>query len=302
MTVSAHSRECSREIVCCKSDMSGHVYCGTFGCQEKHTFVWKSSSYLPNGAFLCNYRISHGYFSSGLLPSQYERFVEASGIGKISKRQMDYLVKSYSDCVAKEAKESCDQALAEEKSHYGEGEGITIITDARHGWRKNAKDTDVVCIGYESHKVLYNSHVTTVDDPCTQRHEILGTRRIYDHLESSKIKISTHVHDSNASINKFIRENKPATSNQNDTWHAGVSLKKAVCAITKGAQYKHGVTWHRELQDKATNIITHVHWAMRNCENDPANLRNSLDNIVNHYQNIHESCHPSSRCKTDPNY
>ena len=57
-------------------------------------------------------------------------------------------------------------------------DGITVMSDARHGWRKNARDTSVVVIGDKTHKVLNHTHVTNADDPVTQRHETLGTKKV----------------------------------------------------------------------------------------------------------------------------
>ena len=54
-----------------------------------------------------------------------------------------------------------DQALKEEIGMSEENCGaIAILTDARHGCRRNAKDTNVVCIGNQTHKVLREEHVT----------------------------------------------------------------------------------------------------------------------------------------------
>ena len=72
--------------------------------------------------------------------------------------------------------------------------GIDISTDARHGWRKNAKDTSVVAIGEKTKKVLDCVHVTKKDDPVTQRHEVLGTKKIYEHL-SAYSAINVHAHE-----------------------------------------------------------------------------------------------------------
>ena len=47
-------------------------------------------------------------------------------------------------------------------------DGINSMSDARHGWRKNAKDTSVVTIGEKSHQVLHHAHVTKQDDHVTQ--------------------------------------------------------------------------------------------------------------------------------------
>jgi diacylglycerol kinase len=47
---------------------------------------------------------------------------------------------------------------------YEDFETIDIMTDARHEWRKNAKDTSVVAIGEKTHKFLKCEHVTKTDD------------------------------------------------------------------------------------------------------------------------------------------
>ena len=67
--------------------------------------------------------------------------------------------------------ESIEQALHEEIGSYEDVDGIDIMTDARHGWRKNEKDTSVVAIGEKSHKVLQCVHITKQDDIVSQRHE-----------------------------------------------------------------------------------------------------------------------------------
>jgi hypothetical protein len=68
--------------------------------------------------------------------------------------------------------------LLEEVASYEDFETIDIMTDARHEWRKNAKDTSVVAIGEKTHKVLKCEHVTKTDDLVTQRHEKIGTERM----------------------------------------------------------------------------------------------------------------------------
>jgi hypothetical protein len=62
---------------------------------------------------------------------------------------------------------------------YDDLETIDIMTDARHGWHNKAKDTSVVAIRENTHKVLKCEHVTKTDDLVTQRHEKIGTERIY---------------------------------------------------------------------------------------------------------------------------
>lgn len=170
------------------------------------------------------------------------------------------------------------------------------MSDARHGWRKNAKDTSVVAIGEKSHKVLSCQHVTKSDDVISQRHEKLGTVKIYQHLKDQEVNIGVHAHDRNLSINKFIREECDSES-QNDTWHAVKSMKAALKKISSGPAYLDGKTWSSQLDDKVEPISTHFHWAIRNCDEDPEKMKSLLLNIVEHYKNNHQACHGSSRCK-----
>ena len=122
------------------------------------------------------------------------------------------------------------------------GEAITILIDARHSCRKNAKDTNVVCIGNKTYEVRREEPVTRERDAITQRHEFLGTRRLFDYFDSyisslgCPVRISKHVHDRNASLNTFIREERLETLNQSDTWHAAKSLENEISKVGKGSR------------------------------------------------------------------
>ncbi|CAC5400295.1 unnamed protein product [Mytilus coruscus] len=61
-------------------------------------------------------------------------------------------------------------------------------------------------------------HVTKADDVVSQRHERIGTDRVYTYLAEKEVAVGVHCHDRNLSINKYIREETDAI-NQNDTWH-----------------------------------------------------------------------------------
>ena len=56
--------------------------------------------------------------------------------------------------------------------------GIDIITDARHGTRKISAFSDVVALGDTTHKVVAIQTVSKKDDPCSQRHELIGVKNI----------------------------------------------------------------------------------------------------------------------------
>ena len=119
------------------------------------------------------------------------------------------------------AQETISTALSEEVSAEGSHEcdhdkvisGINILTDARHSWRKNAKFSDVVCLGSRTHKVLKLETISKEDDFCSQRHELIGVKRIYQYFDSQSIAVKTHAHDNNSSVSKFIRTERQPTEN-----------------------------------------------------------------------------------------
>ena len=176
------------------------------------------------------------------------------------------------------------------------------MTDARHACRKNSYNSDITALGQITHKVLSYQYVTKRQERCSQKHEICGTKRIYEDLESKKVVVRCHSHDRNAAISSFLERDKPNIIDCLDTWHAGKEVKKAVSKVAKGTKKNHGITWHRELNDKTAGVKTHTYWAMKNCEGSVQRFISSLDNIVNHYQNRHEGCHHTSRCRIEPNY
>lgn len=300
-----HGSSCKKHLKVKKIHQKGHVVTTHFFCDEQndHSFLWSSSPYLPNQEYLVNNRVKHGFTCSGMLPSHYVRFTEGAGIGKISKQSRQKFFNEMKEHIQREYDDSTHTATLEEVAAYENEElgTINIMSDARHGWRKNAKDTSVVAIGEKSHKVLSCQHVTKSDDVISQRHEKLGTEKIYRHLKDQEVNIGVHAHDRNLSINKFIREECDSES-QNDTWHAVKSMKAALKKISSGPAYLNGKTWSSQLDDKVEPISTHFHWAIRNCDEDPEKLKSLLLNIVEHYKNNHQACHGSSRCKKDPNY
>lgn len=301
--VTNHAKICKSPLTVKSTDVKGHVGVCKLFCDEKHELLWCSSPYMGD-KFLGNLRMAHGFYVSGILPNQYQRLCQAANIGTIGETTFSSIFQNYSPVVSDLVKDSCDTALMMEVGLYERmHEGIDIVTDARHGTRKNSMFTDVVCLGAITHKCLRVETVSKVDCPSAQKHELIGTERIYDYLNSlDGVHVRVHCHDRNTSVNKFIRSRGVDAESTNDTWHATKNIAKEVKAICSGPRYKEGVTWHPELSDKAGSIKTHLYWAMKNCDQDPEKLKLSLLNIVNHYKDEHEHCSETSRCKTDPNY
>lgn len=70
------------------------------------------------------------------------------------------------------------------------------------------------------------------------------------------VTVHLHAHDRNASINKFIREERPDTTNQNDTWHAAKAAEKEISKVAKGPKKNHRCSWHEELTKSIPCVYT----------------------------------------------
>ena len=304
----SHGQHCSNELQVQKVQYSGHVGILRLACkQNTHNLMWSSSPYSTNQKHLVNLRIQHSLACSGMLPSHYMRFVREAGIGYIGKKARSQFDRVHQTAITAEYHDSTDTATHIEigMNDFEDActfSGVAIITDARHGWRKNAKDSSISTIGMLSHKIMHHQHVTKADHPVTQNHERLGTELVYEHFAANGIPIAIHAHDRNMSINKYVREQQPNTINQNDRWHAIKAVKKRMTEVASGPAYKRGVTWDPELDDKIEAVGNHFYWAVDNCQGDCIVLKSYLNNIQDHYRNHHERCHPTSRCRRDPNY
>ena len=120
-TVSSHIRrnqQCRGAVFTGNiSYMKGHCAVVSYTCGHCQLDLpnWQSSPYLPNQKFLVNYRMAHGFYSSGILPSQYERFMEAANIGcmndKYLKNNFSGLAPSYLTATHDEYGDSCRMSL-----------------------------------------------------------------------------------------------------------------------------------------------------------------------------------------------
>ena len=122
----------------------------TFQCartQDSHTYRWTSSPYLPNDTFLVNHRVNHAVVCSEMLPVHYTQVSKASCFGVISKSKRKRLTQGYSNSLQAVYNSSLEESLHMKIGSYEDLGGIDIMTDARHGWRKKAKDSSVVELG-----------------------------------------------------------------------------------------------------------------------------------------------------------
>ena len=189
-----HGQICPRPLQLKKVVQRGHVVSTILLCRDHHRYRWSSSPYVLNSQnYLINLKLLHGFTMSGMLFSHYEQFSNASGIGIVSYLRKEQFSKEYKKAINEEYEKSIDNACSlEMELKAGNPDTkvpIDILTDARHGWRNNAKDTTVVAIGDLTHKVIANEHVTRSDDPVAQRHELLGSKRIYDSFRNKDISI-----------------------------------------------------------------------------------------------------------------
>ena len=73
-----HARICGDQLSIGGLIRKGHVAMTRLRCKSNHATSWSSSPYLPNGQYLINYRVFHGYSCSGQLPTHYQRMCEGA--------------------------------------------------------------------------------------------------------------------------------------------------------------------------------------------------------------------------------
>ena len=148
--VQNHAHNCATELKFKKLVYRGNVALVTLHCGNQnnpHILKWSSSPCLPNKEYLVNHRVVHGFTCSGMLPIHYKHFCYGVQLAFISKSKRKKIKAQYHSHVTNVFNESIEQALHEEIGSYEDVDGIDIMTDARHGWRKNAKDSSAVAIG-----------------------------------------------------------------------------------------------------------------------------------------------------------
>ena len=284
-------------------------------CSKKHILTWLSSPYSSGGKLLVNLRMLHGIMTSGILPGQYIKICNEARIGEMGQKYLNTLLtgnQTFSgyNCVVKNlSKESTDNAIREEtlltemeNEDPNVPKGLSIYTDARHCWRKNAKFSDIVAMGQRTHKILRVETVSKQDEICSQKHELLGTKRIYQYFDEQNVQIEKHEHDNNASVTKFVRDERHPTINSRDTWHATKGLVAKIRKITTGPRNLEGLKWHSELSDKAAAMKTYIFWSMKYCGGDANKLQKNILNIIQHYKGNHVDCFVTSRCHRDRKY
>ena len=303
---SHHKAYCTETLEMNNQKLQAFVTTCHFTCKNGHLYRWLSSPHLlGTGNFLINEKVLFSFHLSGMLESQFDRFSQALGTGRFPRRTNDGFMRVFRDSVVSQYTSSIHNAQFMEVGLTSTGDceaPIDISTDARHNCRKNSKDTSVVALGNLSHKVLACENISKLDHPAAQKHEVIGCQRVMDALASQNLFIGVWAHDFNTSVNKFVEGLPDPTQNQNEIWHCVKNLKKEIKNVAQGPKYSEGKAWHRQLSDKVQSIATHAHYAIRNCNQDPQELRDRLDAIVPHYSGVHDKCSSLSRCRTDANY
>ena len=95
--VENHSSFCPGHFSVKKLTPKGHVAAVRYNCDidKHHSILWSSSPYLPNGEYLANLRMFHGFTCSGMLPVHYNRFATGAKIGHINKSKQSYMFSRY---------------------------------------------------------------------------------------------------------------------------------------------------------------------------------------------------------------
>ena len=92
-------------------------------------------------------------------------------------------------CAVNNLKERIVLSALDLEINSSENDGLCITTDARHACRKNSYHTDVVALGYMTHRVVHYEHVTKVEERSSQKHEAYGTRKMYESFNDRGIQV-----------------------------------------------------------------------------------------------------------------
>lgn len=296
--VQDHARRCTEDVVIIKVTPRGFAARVELRCHE-HTLVLDTSSSVGD-LRVVDCSVAVAFVCSGMLGTQFEKFCLFSGV-PYSRRTLDKLTIQIGAAVEISVMESLTAAQQEEARSTDQPDSSTtslsIETDARHACRKNSFHTDVIALGQKTHKVVGIVHITKKEEPSSQKHEAVGTRKLYKYFDERNISVSDHSHDRNTTVNKIIRE-RNGTTNSNDRWHAAKGTLKGMKTIAFGPKKSEGKTWHPELSDKCKLVRNHVYYAMATCDGSATKLRTTLLNCVDHFCGRHSNCVEDSPCKT----
>ena len=104
--------------------------------------------------------------------------------------------------------------------------------------KKPAKDSidSIVAAIVEKTYIIKCENVTIQDDLVSQRHEQIGTEKIYNNLAENGVSIHVHMdtHDRNPSVNKFVKDlqanqRKNGKKNQLDQHILKAKLGQKIC-------------------------------------------------------------------------
>ncbi|OWF47311.1 hypothetical protein KP79_PYT23454 [Mizuhopecten yessoensis] len=101
-----HSKICEGKLAMKKITLKGHATSIRLSCtkDKHHSIFWSSSPYLPDNYFFVNYRVFHGKECSGILPIQYKRFTEGTGLGQLTKDKRKTYFDKYKNLVSMKTK------------------------------------------------------------------------------------------------------------------------------------------------------------------------------------------------------
>ena len=165
----------------------GHVAVIQLTDNEGRIYQWASSALLKSD-YEINHNMVHAYLCAGIRAVQYKSLCTFAKLGQTTGYFRRKLINVYSEAVDRVKTRGINAAMDLEKA--SSDEGLRIITDARHACRKNSFHTDVVTIGYETHRVIHYEHVTKDDERCSQKHEVHGSRKMYESFHQREIKVS----------------------------------------------------------------------------------------------------------------
>jgi hypothetical protein len=137
--ITFHQSICDQLLHPTETSQNGHVAQLLLKCSIGHHVRWASSSTMGNN-FSVNYKLLVAYICSGITPIEYQRISDFADIGQPTQYFRNKTIVTISEIVNVLTDESMQGAVFDEKeaAKTRNMDGISIMTDARHGCRKNS--------------------------------------------------------------------------------------------------------------------------------------------------------------------
>ena len=176
------------------------------------------------------------------------------------------------------------------------------MTDGRYSHRNNKSPySEYPAIGFETGKIVGYEFMTRKEEPVAQRHETIGTVRLFDQLSNKFVdgglEIDRICHYMSKGFMKLI--NDFGWTETVDRWHAKKSITRSLVATGTGS-----AALNRKIQDLkiSSRVVKHFYWCSRTCEMNSERFKQLWESWPYHLFGDHSKCDAENSYCTHEDY